>query len=75
MDDEIRKYEAMGSIVDAVQRFDAGILDGTIDENDDLHGKEIEALRRTLEMQNKQNPFDAMITAYKMGYMRRYDAE
>ena len=74
--DELRKYEATGSVLDAIQRFDKGLTTGDIPGNDDLHGKEIEGLRRYLAMRGQEGqPFAAMIAAYKMGYMRRYDAE
>ena len=72
--DELRKYESVGSVLDAIQRFNKMIKDGTIDENDDLHGREIEALRDYLEKTGKKdNAFYAIVDAFKMGYMRAYD--
>lgn len=74
--DEIRKYESKGGIIDALQRFDADLQAGKIREEDDLHGKELEALRQLLEMKGQaNNTYEAILAAYRMGYMRRYDEE
>lgn len=72
--EDLRKYESVGGVLDAIQRFDKLITTGAIDENDDLHGREIEALNRYLKQTGKDgNIFFSTVDAFKLGYMRAYD--
>ena len=72
----IMKYEAVGSVIDAVSRFNEGVKTGKIHQYDDIHGKELEALRRALKLKGHAgDSFAAVVAAYKLGYMRLYDRQ